>query len=502
MVSNLVILPSALSLIVQSLILLSWRSIFMQKCWHIAGIIGLWILSLVIINQVAQHDYITLQLGDWQAPFGITFIADGLSAVIFLAMATVLACCGIYALSDIENEQFSAGFLLAFWVLTLGLCGALFTGDLFNLYVWFEVILIGSFILLGLGKPTFWLYNKFKYVILNLIGTFLMLTAVGLMYGYAGTLNIASFSYTLLNDAHPNEGLILSVALIFFIAIAVKSAVFPVFNWLPAAYHSTSHTTSSLMGGLLTKIGLYVIIRFFYTIYPIHSIFLSGLTIALALLTMIVGVLGACSQFDYRRILAFDIISQVGYVLLALGLNTRNAIAAALFFLIHNILTKMILFMNSGLTYALTRQQDIRKMGGIYQNHPNLSWLFLIPALSLAGLPPLSGFWGKFFIIKATLMANQLILAGLALAISLITFYVMSRIWQLAYWQSPQTHLNLTHQPTQTHLFGLIFPIILGVTAILVLSLYPKPFYEFINMAAMQLTHPHQYIHAVLGDNP
>lgn len=500
MITNLIILPSALSLLMLSLILLSWQSTLVQKICHVGGLIGLWCLSLLIMKQVNQYHYLVLQLGNWQAPFGLTFVADGLSAIVFLAMSTTLVCCGLYALADIEKSQYKSGFLLAFWVLTLGLCGVLFTGDLFNLYVWFEVILIGSFILMGLGKPTFWLYNKFKYVILNLTGTFLMLTAIAMMYGYSGTLNMADFAQTALLHKNTNSGgLLLSIVLLFFLALAIKSATFPVFNWLPAAYHSTSHTTSSLMGGLITKIGLYVIMRFWFNIYPLHSTFLTSLIIFLALATMILGVLGAIAQYDYRRILAFDIISQVGYVLLAVGLATRQALAAAIFFLIHNILTKMTLFMTAGIANALTGQQDIRKMGGIYQFYPKLAWLFLIPALSLAGLPPLAGFWAKFLIVKSALSGGDLALAFIILAVSLVTLYAMSRIWQLAYWQPAQTYLNLPHQSPNGNLGGLIFPTALGVAAILLISLYPFPLYHFIQITSRELINPELYIHAVLG---
>lgn len=499
LLNNLIILPSTLSLFMLSLVLLNWRCLILQKICHAIGLVILWSLSLIILQQVAQHDCLTLQLGSWQAPFGITFIADRFSAIVFVAMATVLLCGGLYALADIENEQFNSGFLMAFWVLTLGICGVLFTGDLFNLYVWFEVILIGSFILLGLGKPTFWLYNKFKYVILNLIGTFLMLTAIGLMYGYTGSLNMASFAQTLLNQSNAQNGLLLSILLIFVTALMIKSAVFPVFNWLPAAYHSTSHTTSSLMGSLITKVGLYVIIRFYFTIYPLHSEFLNSLILFLALATMIIGVLGAVAQNDYRRILAFDIVSQVGYVLLTVGLATRQAIAAGIFFLIQNIITKMTLFMSSGIAHAITGEQDIRRMGGIYQQYPKVAMLFLISGLSLAGLPPLAGFWGKFLIIQSAATNGQLALTVIALIVSLITLYVMTRLWHLAYWQPPQTYLNLPHKPKQCSLGGIVAPTAIGLVGILILSFNPWPFYHFIEGASFQLTHPTNYIHAVLG---
>lgn len=497
MTTNLITLPSALSLLIICLLFLNWYSTFVQKLIHVLGLCVLWTLSLVITYQVHYHHFLTLQMGGWQAPFGITFIADGLAAIVFLATSTVLLCGGLYALADIDERQFKSGFLLAFWVLTLGICGAIFTGDLFNLYVWFEVILIGSFILLGLGKPSVWLYNKFKYVVINLVGTFLMLTAIALMYGYTGTLNMASFAQVVMSQSHTN-GLLFSIILIFFISLGIKTAIFPVFNWLPAAYHSTSHTTSSLMGGLITKVGLYVIIRFLFNIYPVHNLFLNQLLLLLAMLTMIVGVLGALAQYDYRRILAFDIISQVGLMFLAIGLFSRAAIAAGIFFLVHNILTKMTLFLTSGIAYTLTGQQDIRRMGGIYEHHPKIAWLFFIPALSLAGLPPLAGFWAKFLIIKAAFIDHQFILVTLILIVSLLTLIVMTKIWHLAYWQPSQTHLAIPNPKPRT-LTGLALPTFLGVIAILVLSLYPWPFYEFINSAAKQLVHPQLYIHAVLG---
>jgi multicomponent Na+:H+ antiporter subunit D len=388
-------------------------------------------------------------------------------------------------------------FLPAFWFLNIGMFGSVMTGDLFNLYVWFEMMLIGSFILMGLGNPKVWLSNKFKYVVLNLIGTLLFLTAIAFVYGMAGTLNMADLA-VYFGQAHQPPGLDLMVMLFLLLGLSVKAALFPVFSWLPASYHTTSATASAIMGGLLSKIGVYVMIRLFTLIYPLsHAPLLRDILLILAALTMVIGVLGAAAQYNYRRILSFHIISQIGYMIFGLALNTPLALAATLFFIAHNILAKTSLFLTGGVAQHVTKNNDIRHMGGLYRQTPSLAALFLISALALAGIPPLTGFWAKFLLIQESLSNHFVLLAGIALAVSILTLYSMLKIWAYAY-LSRREQLS-PYIVEKIQYLGLIAPIIFIVGIILLFSFLPQPLYSYCESVAQQLFNAPLYIQTVLG---
>ena len=337
------LMPLCIALSTEVLMLATMTRIRLQKYIHAAALILLLASSIGLFFLLKISPYWITNFGSWSAPFGITFVIDGLSIFMIILVTLIALSTGFYALTDIDEGQFKAGFLPAFWFLMIGMLGSVMTGDLFNLYVWFEMMLISSFILMGLGKPKQWLLNKFKYVVLNLTGTMLFLTGIALIYGMAGTLNMADLANYF---AHTTEsGLALSVMLFLLLGMALKAALFPVFSWLPASYHTTSTTASALMGGLLSKIGVYVMIRVFTLIYPLHNApILRDVLLVLAGCTMIMGVLGAAAQYNYRRILSFHIVSQIGYMVFGLAINTPLALAATLFFIAHNILEDKFIF--------------------------------------------------------------------------------------------------------------------------------------------------------------
>lgn len=491
------LLPLFVALLAEGLMLATFTWIRVQKCLHAFLLIALLFSASLVFKLNLHHPYLVTYFGSWPHSFGISFVIDHFSALMILIISIITLATGYFALTDIEGTQFQAGFLPAFWFLVIGMLGAVMTGDLFNLYVWFEMMLISSFILMGLGNPEKWLMNKFKYVLTNLIGTMLFLTAIAFIYGLTGSLNMADLA--LYFQHPPNPALALTLILFLLVGFAVKAALFPVFSWLPASYHTTSTTASAIMGGLLSKIGVYVIIRVFTLIYPVNiSLPLQVVLMTLAALTMVIGVLGAAAQYDYRRILSFHIISQIGYMILGLALATPLALAATVFFIIHNILAKSALFLTAGTAKNFTQENDIRKMGGLYRRTPWLAALFFISALALAGLPPLSGFWAKYLLIQASFNAHALFLAITALAVSIVTLYSMIKIWNYAYLHAP------AHQKTMPPLstrIRLILPIGFIVLYILFLSFSPQIFYNFCQETGVQLMTPQTYIQAVGGIN-
>jgi multisubunit Na+/H+ antiporter MnhE subunit/energy-converting hydrogenase Eha subunit H len=266
--------------------------------------------------------------------------------------------------------------------LLLGVAGAFLTGDLFNLYVWFEVMLIASFGLLVVGGSREQLDAGVKYVTLNLVATTFFLIAVAFLYGATGTLNMADLARAL--PGLPNQGLVTTLAVLLLIAFASKAALFPLFFWLPASYHTASAPVMAIFAALLTKVGVYAIIRVFTLMFDGHSSYLGPIIGVVAGLTMVTGVLGAASHFDIRRILSFHIISQIGYMLIGVAVATPLALAGSILYVLHHIVVKANLFLIAGAVKLAGGSYDLRQVGGLHRSAPMLAVLFLIPAMSLA----------------------------------------------------------------------------------------------------------------------
>nr|MCU0853756.1 Na+/H+ antiporter subunit D [Paracoccaceae bacterium] len=324
--------------------------------------------SVALMAAVLRDGVIAAQMGGWAAPFGITLVADLLSAVMVVITAITGLAVAIYALSDIDAEKSRMGYHALFQVLIGGVTGAFVTGDLFNLYVWFEVMLISSFGLLVLGRSREQIDGGVKYVALNLISTVMFLSGTGLLYGMTGTLNMADLSLAVREVE--NQGLLTVVAVMFMIAFGVKAAVFPLFFWLPAAYHTPAFSVSAVFAGLLTKVGVYALIRMFTLVFVADVAFTHTILLWVACLTMVVGVLGAAAQSDFRKILSFHIVSQIGYMILGLALFTPLAIVGAVFYLVHHIVVKANLFLVSGVAQRLTGSTDLGRIGGLYKSSP------------------------------------------------------------------------------------------------------------------------------------
>ncbi|KQI72595.1 NADH/ubiquinone/plastoquinone [Loktanella sp. 5RATIMAR09] len=452
--------------------------------------------SIALMVVVLDAGVVAGQMGNWPAPFGITLVADLLSAVMVLITAITGFAVAIYALGDITERQAQLGYHALFQLLIAGVTGAFMTGDLFNLYVWFEVMLIASFGLLILNGGKEQIDGGVKYVALNLISTILFLTGIGLLYGMTGTLNFADLALKV--EGVENQGLLTVVAMMFMVAFGVKAAVFPLFFWLPAAYHTPSFSVSAVFAGLLTKVGVYALIRMFTLVFDHDIGFTHTVLLWVACFTMVIGVLGAAAQSDFRKILSFHIISQIGYMILGLALMTPLALVGAVFYLVHHIIVKANLFLIAGIAKRLTGGTEVYRIGGLYKSAPLLAILFLIPAFSLAGFPPLSGFWAKYIIVKATLDIEMWFVAFIALAVGLMTIYSMTKIWAEAFWKPHPDGIkpelkNLEHKWAQ------LIPVA-GLAALTIfIGLNPEPFVQFAERTTAQLLDPTAYITTVLG---
>jgi multicomponent Na+:H+ antiporter subunit D len=499
-----IILPILLPFTIAVISIFFWWKRNMQFILNAIGAAGLLTSTLILFFSVLEYDIITLQIGNWPAPFGITLVCDYFSAIMILATGILGAGAAVYSMVSMDNPRINYGYFPLFYFLMMGIIGAFLAGDIFNLYVWFELVLISSFVLIALGSERAQLEGAIKYVTLNLFASIIFLTAVGMLYGAMGALNMADLALKVANSEH--QGILMVISIFFFIAFGIKAAIFPLFFWLPASYHTPPVAVSALFAGLLTKVGVYALIRVFTLIFPKQSQELLPLFLIIAGLTMVVGVLGAAAQFEIRRLLSFHIISQIGYMLMGLAIFTPLSIAAAIFFIFHNIIVKNALFLVSGIIYKIKGHYQLKYLGGFYKNHIFLSVLFIIPALSLAGVPPFSGFWGKLLLIKSGIEAGQYVIVFVSVGVSLITLYSMIKIWNEAFWKiKPEVKLKVTGQFenfTFLHKCALYVPIVWLCIVIFVISFWANKSFEIAGHAGHQLMHPEIYIKAVLGGKP
>lgn len=455
-------------------------------------------VSGMLMVAVLRDGVIAGQMGGWPAPFGITLVADYLSAVMLAITAIMAVAVSVFALSEIGSRRAELGYHALFLVLIGGVNGAFLTGDLFNLYVWFEVMLISSFGLLVIGGTRAEIDGGVKYVTLNLISTVLFLCGAGMLYGITGTLNLADLRGAVASS--PDQGLVTVIAMIFMISFGMKAAVFPLFFWLPASYHTPAFSVSAIFAGLLTKVGVYALIRLFTLVFVTDTGFTHEILLWVSVLTMITGVLGAAAASDFRKVLSFHIISQIGYMVLGLALMTPLALAGAVFYLVHHIIVKANLFLIAGVSHRLTGSSDLYAIGGLYRAAPLLAGLFLIPAFSLAGFPPLSGFWAKYVLVRASLDLGEWVVAGAALLVGLLTIFSMTKIWAEAFWKPhPGGHEPALSELKRDTRRAALAPVVALAAMTVIIGLFPQPFIAFAETAASQLLDPADYVATVLG---
>ncbi len=433
---NLVILPLLLPLVTAVTLLFWGRPSPGRRVLAGASAAGQLAVAGLLLWRVEAGGPLVLPVGNWSAAFGIVLVADLLAAVMvglssFTALAAVL-----YGFAEYRPVVEHPLRLMLIQFLVAGINLAFLTGDLFNLFVAFEVMLIASYALLTLEADDWDVKQAFPYLAVNLVGSTLFLCAAGFAYRLFGTLNFAELAVRA--AALGDDPRVTALALWLLGVFGLKAGLFPLYWWLPNSYPILPAPLAALFAGMLTKVGVYMLLRMFGTVLPHH---LSGLHMLVAWLagaTMIFGVLGALSRNFIRGILSYHILSQIGFMVLAIGLFTELAFAACIFYIIHHIIVKASLFLVGGTAALLNRTDNLDRMGNLWRHAPGLGVLFLLQALSLAGLPPLSGFWGKYLILTEGLRLGEYVLVGLALVASLLTLVSMLKIWNAAFWSGAE----------------------------------------------------------------
>lgn len=376
---------------------------------------------------------LALQLGNWAPPLGIVLVLDGLAGIMLCLSSVVSLACVLFGYAETPTRVEQPLRLPLMQLLAAGINLSFITGDLFNLFVAFEIMLVASYALLTLEANDRDIKEAFPYLAVNIFGSSLFLVAAGMAYTVFGTLNLADLSQRA-SEMHGDFGALL-VAVLLVVVFGIKSGIFPLYYWLPNSYPILHFSLGAFYSGMLTKVGIYVLLRMLGTVFP-HTLtpIYTGLA-WLAGLTMVLAVLGAVSRNFIRGILSFHIVSQIGYMILAIGFFTPLAIGACVYYVIHHIIVKSSLFLIGGAAMFYNRTDNLTRMGGLWAASPLLGVCFLLQAFSLAGVPPLSGFWGKYLIISVGLKEGHIWLVLAALVASLLTLVSMLKIWLGAFWQ-------------------------------------------------------------------
>jgi multicomponent Na+:H+ antiporter subunit D len=434
--SNLLILPIAVPLVTASFCLMAWNRPTFQRYLSMIGAVTHLLMTFLVFNEVKERGVLALQSGGWPAPFGITIAADSLSAVMLILAGIVGTIIVFHSQGSIDRARVAFGFHPLVHVLLLGVSGAFMTVDFFNLFVWFEVLLISSFVLMALGGEKPQLQGSFKYVAINLVASAVFLSALGLLYGTLGTLNMAHAA--LLADQVEEPGFMVAVAMLFIVSFSIKAGLFPFYFWLPASYHTPPIAVSALFAGLLTKVGVYALLRSFSLVFTAHTALLSEVLIWLASITMVLGGLGAIVQKDIRRVISFNMLTGIGAMVLGVALVTQEAYAAAVLYIIHSALVTTALFLLAGLVRERSGSYDITQMGGLYVQQPRLALGFFAVALAMAGLPPLSGFFPKVALMEISLERSSYWPVAAVVVSSLLALVSFIRVWAWGFWSSGQ----------------------------------------------------------------
>lgn len=491
---NLVLLPIVVPLLTALGSLAWWRPSRARRLTVTLATLGQVLVAVALTFRTRDQGWLVSLIGNWSPPFGIVLTVDLLAAMLLTAATTVVLISLLYGFAELPPDFEHPLRLPLVQFLLVGVNLSFTTGDLFNLFVGFELMLIASYALLTLEADNWDIKQAFPYLALNLVGSTLFLCAAGLAYALLGTLNFADLAQRA--AAMPGDPRVLAVGLLLLLVFATKAGLAPLYFWLPHSYPTLPTPLAAIYGGVLTKVGVYVVLRLLGTVFPqVLEAFREPFA-WLAVATAILGGLGAISRSYIRGILSFHIVSQVGLMLLAVSFGGPAAFTAALVILLHNLVVKSSLFLLGGTGACLNRTDDLAHMGNLWRLTPWLGVLFLLQALSLAGLPPLSGFWGKYLLLAEGLHQQAYLLVAAAVFASLLTLFSMLKIWLAVFWTDrPETpvHLDDARWPRLASAAALL------VGLALVLGPVADPFLRLSRSAAEHTLDQAAYVGAVLS---
>ncbi|WP_194823456.1 Na+/H+ antiporter subunit D [Micromonospora sp. S-DT3-3-22] len=499
--NRLVPLPVVVPLLGAALTLILVSRPRLQRAVSVLALTTNLVVAVLLLVRAYRDGPVVTEAGGWPAPVGIVLVADQLAALMLVVSSAVTLCVLFYSIGQGRAETSESApvsiYHPTYLVLTAGICNAFLAGDLFNLFVGFEILLAASFVLITLGGTEARIRTGSTYVVVSILSSMIFLAAVGLVYAATGTLNLAQLAGRL--DALPG-GVRLALQLMLLLAFGIKAALFPLSAWLPDSYPTAPAPVTAVFAGLLTKVGVYAIIRTETLLFPGGEA--STLLMVAAGLTMVVGVLGAVAQSDMKRLFSFTLVSHIGYMIFGVALGTTAALSGAIFYVVHHITIQTTLFLVAGLVEERAGSTDLRRLGGLARIAPLLAVLYFVPAMNLAGIPPFSGFLGKVGLLQAGVAhggALPWVLVVAGTLTSLLTLYAASRVWNIAFWRAPRL---ATADPVPR-----LPALMIGATAALVvlglaLTVAAGPLFQVTADAAVDLRLRTPYVRAVLPGGP
>jgi multicomponent Na+:H+ antiporter subunit D len=495
--SRLLAVPIVLPLIGAALTILVGRSRTAQRAISLTILTIVTAVSVALLVEVDRNGTIATQAGGWPAPMGITLVADRLAVIMLTVGSVMLLSVLVYAIGQPGVERNHVGFQSVYLILAAGVAGSFLTGDLFNLFVSFEMMLTASYVLLTLGGGREQVRAGMTYVVISLLASALFVAALALIYTATGTVNMADLAGQM---GELPVGLRSGFAVLLVVVFGIKAALFPLFSWLPDSYPTAPSAVTAVFAGLLTKVGVYAILRT-QTLFFDDSARAGTLLLVLAGATMVVGILGAIAQDDVKRILSFNIVSHIGYMAMGIGLFSVAGVAGAIFYVVHHIVAMTTLFMAGGLIEHIGGSSRLSRLGEMVRSAPVVAVLFLVPALGLAGIPPLSGFVPKVALVEAGLVADEHVVVAVSLLVSLLTLFSMVKIWSGVFWNPVTESPEGTPHPTGR--WGgpplMVLPTVGLVALSLVIAVAAGPLYDLSQRAAVDLLDVTSYVEAVLG---
>lgn len=492
---NLPVFPIVIPALAAILMMFMPKRVQLQRMMALGALVMTAIVSLFLVHTVSTEGIQTLNLGNWQAPFGITLVSDMLSALL-VTTSTLLTLFIVWFAVHYFSDSYEGNYLyISMLFLLVGVNGAFTTGDIFNLFVFFEVFLMSSYVLIVLGGRGVQLRESIKYLLVNIIASALFVMSVALLYGVTGTLNLADLAMKI--PLVDNPDVITVIGVLFVIVFGMKGALVPLHYWLPGAYVVAPTPILAMFGALLTKVGVYSILRTYTLLFDGNGEFLQTFLMVLAVLTIFIGMTGAIAYNDVKLIIIYNIMIAVGVILYGISVNTQTSLEGSLYYLIHDMIIKAVLFMLVGMMIGITKSGQLRDMGGLITRFPLFGWTFFVAALSLAGIPPLSGFFGKLLIVSGGMDEGELFGPLLVLLSSLFVLYSVMKIFLNGFWGEAKREYD---GPLVPYTKRLIVPVFLLLIIAVAYGFGAEAIHPYITQAIEPLVNPEIYIDAVIKE--
>lgn len=489
--NNIVVLPIFLPLLFAIVLFFFQGRHKLQHVIAVSGAAATLVVSLILIIQVYNNGIQVLHIGGWRAPYGIPLVADMLAVLLAAAASIVTLACLLYARHSI-GEQRKSNYVYPLMLLLLtGVNGSFLTGDIFNLFVFFEVMLLASYVLISLGSGKNQLRETIKYVVINMLSSSLFVIAIAYLYSITGTLNMAHLAERVAESGQ--TGLLTTVSLLLLTVFGLKSALL-LFFWLPGSYRVAPLPITALFGALLTKVGIYTILRTFTLIFNHEPQITHQIMLWMSAVTMVLGAIGAVAYWSIKPILVYNIIISIGFIVFGIALATPESLGGALYYLIHDMLAKALIFILGGTIISIAGTDKLKEISGLIRFRPWLGWLFLLAALALAGVPPLSGFIGKITVLKSGISEHQYLMTAIGIITSLFVLYSVIKIFIHSFWG--ETLLSEGEERATGK--GTLLPATLLVILVAGMGVGAEGVMLFVNEAVQVMTHPSLYIEAVL----